>query len=273
MSRLGIIAGGGSLPEKLVKACRRDGRDVFVLALRGQADEAFLNGIPHAWTRLGATNEAISILKDNKVDTLVMAGGVRRPSLVELRPDWRTVQLFARLGKAAFGDDALLRAVTSELENEGFRIVGAHEIDNSLLSPAGIMGRHAPSPEHRKDMEKGIRTAKVLGQEDVGQAVVVQQGIVLGVEAVEGTDALLDRCRGLRRQGEGGVLVKACKPQQDRRLDLPAVGVRTVRKAHEAGLAGIAVEAGASLMLEREEAVATADSLGLFLFGFGGAGC
>lgn len=265
MSRLGIIAGGGGLPKKLIEACKRDGRDYFVLGFNGQTDKDIS---PHQWTRLGATNEAIGLLKAANVDTLVMAGRIRRPTLAEMRPDWRTVQVFARLGAKAFGDDALLRAVAAELEKDGFKVVGAHEIEPALITPAGFLGKVHPAPEHLPDIEKGISAAKELGKLDIGQAVVVQQGIVIGVEAVEGTDALIDRCRSLRRKGRGGVLVKTCKPQQDRRLDLPAVGLRTVRKCFEAGIEGIAIEAGASLILDREETVAAADKLGLFVTGF-----
>lgn len=265
MSRLGIIAGGGALPRKLIEACRKDSRDYFVLGFRGQTDEALS---PHHWTRLGATTEAIAALKAGNVDTLVMAGHIRRPSLAEMRPDWRTVQVFAKLGTKAFGDDALLRAVAAELEKDGFKVIGAHEIDPTLITPRGLIGKIAPKPEHQVDIDKGIIAARELGRLDIGQAVVMQQGTVIGVEAIEGTDALIDRCRKLKRKGRGGVLVKASKPQQDRRVDLPAIGLRTVRKCFEAGIEGITLEAGASLILDRDEVTAAADKLGLFITGF-----
>jgi UDP-2,3-diacylglucosamine hydrolase len=268
MSRLGIIAGGGGLPKTLIEACRRDRRPFFVLGFKGQTDSAILRDTAHAWSRLGATSEAISILKSNDVDTLVMAGAIRRPSLAELKPDLRTLQVFARLGFRALGDDALLRTVAQELEKDGFKVVGAHEIEPGLVTPEGVLGRNKPSDENKADITFGIKVAKTLGALDVGQACVIQQGIALGIEAIEGTDALLERCRKLRRKGGGGVLVKSCKPQQDRRLDLPAVGIRTVRRAFEAGLAGIAVESGASLLLDRDEVISAADSLGLFIIGF-----
>lgn len=268
MSRLGIIAGGGGLPRTLVEACRKQERPFFVLGFRGQTDPELVQEDLHGWTRLGATDEAIRILKENSVDTVVMAGYIRRPSILELKPDWRTVQIFARLGAAAFGDDALLRAVADELEKDGFKVIGAHEVDPALITPEGILGKTALTPLNRSDIEHGIRITKTLGQMDTGQAAVVQQGIVLGLEAVEGTDALLARCRNLRRKGPGGVLVKSCKPQQDRRLDLPAIGLKTVRNAYKAGLSGIAVEAGASFLIDRKEVIEAADSLGLFIQGF-----
>jgi DUF1009 family protein len=265
MSRLGIIAGGGALPARLAEACRRDGRDHFILGLEGQTDKSLS---PHAWSRLGATDAAVKILKDHGVDSLVMAGAVRRPTLSELRPDWRTIQVFARLGAKAFGDDMLLRAVAGELEKDGFKIVGAHEVEPALLTKPGIIGKIRPSPEHQADIDMGINVTKELGRLDIGQGAVVQQGIVLAVEAVEGTDALIARCRSLCRKGRGGVLVKSCKPQQDRRIDLPAIGIRTVRNCFEAGIEGIAVEAGASVILDKDAVAEAADKLGMFVVGF-----
>lgn len=268
MARLGIIAGAGTLPKELIEACRRDKRDFFVLGIEKHVDASILDGTAHACVRLGQTEASIAILKKNNVDTVVMAGAVRRPTLAEMRPDWRTVQVFAKLGRRALGDDALLRAVAQELEQEGFRVAGVQDIEPALLTPALTLSVLKPQPDHLIDIEAGIQVTKVLGQLDVGQAAVVQQGIVLGVEAVEGTDALLDRCRLLRRKGRGGVLVKSCKPQQDKRTDLPTVGIRTVRKAFEAGLEGIAVEAGATIILGRQDVTEAADRLGLFLHGY-----
>lgn len=264
-NRLGIIAGGGALPRRLRGAARTQGSDVFVLGLEGQAEKSLA---PDAWVRLGATDRAIDILKKSGADTLVMAGHVRRPALSELRPDLRTVKLFAKLGTRALGDDNLLRAIAAELEGEGFKVIGAHMIDQTLLAPAGHIAGKPPTAEQQADIARGIEVAKNIGRLDIGQAVVVQQGIVLAIEAVEGTDQLLKRCAKLRRAGQGGVLVKACKPQQDKRLDLPTIGLRTLTQASLAGLAGIAVEAGASLLLDREELADTANRLGLFITGF-----
>jgi DUF1009 family protein len=268
MSRLGIIAGGGALPKQLIEACKRDNRAFFVLGLKGQTDAAIMPGNPHGWSKLGATNHAIELLKENGVTEVVMAGSVRRPTLTELKPDFRTLQVFARLGARALGDDALLGAVAGELEKDGLKVIGAHQIEPALLTPEGVLGSVVPTTENKADMDFGITVTRALGQLDVGQGAVVQQGIVLGIEAVEGTDALLERCKKLRRKGRGGVLVKSCKPQQDQRFDLPTMGLRTVRKAFEAGLTGIAIEAGNSLLLDRAAVADAADRLGLFIIGF-----
>ena len=216
---------------------------------------------------MGAAQEALDALHGAGVVDLVLAGRMKRPSLTSLKPDGKGAAMLARIGLRAFGDDSLLRAVTHELEREGFRIVGPDSILDSLLAESGPFGRHEPDDVARKDIARGIEVAKALGAVDVGQAVVVQQGIVLGVETIEGTDALLQRVAGLRRDGPGGVLVKLAKPGQDRRMDLPTIGPHTGRGAHEAGLVGIAVESGSTLILDREELVRLADEAGLFVLG------
>jgi UDP-2,3-diacylglucosamine hydrolase len=265
--KLGIIAGGGDLPARLMAVCRAAGRPFFVVALDGHADRQLTDGAPHIWSRLGAAGTMLQALRDAGVTDLVLAGRVRRPSFVELRPDWRAAKLFARIGAKALGDDGLLRAVTQELEQEGFRVLAVQDVFAGLLTPAGVLGRIGPDETARADIDHGIRIARGLGALDVGQAVVVQQGLVLGVEAIEGTDALVERCGPLRRMGPGGVLVKMCKPQQDGRLDLPTIGPATVEKAAAAGLRGIAAEAGATLTLDRDAVVEAADRLGLFVIG------
>lgn len=265
---LGIIAGSGALPRRLVENCRAAGHPVFVLALQGEADEATVADVPHAWCRIGAAAKALDLLRANSVKDLVLAGGVRRPSLSALLPDWRAAKFFARVGYRALGDDGLLSAIVKELEREGFRVVGADDILGADdLMPVGLLGRHRPDDEANADIEHGMRVAHALGALDIGQAVVVQQGLVLGVEAAEGTDELLRRCAALRRDGPGGVLVKMAKPGQERRADRPTVGPRTVALAAASGLRGIAAEAGMALVIDRAELVRVADEAGLFLIG------
>lgn len=266
-ARLGIIAGAGALPRRLVDACLASGRDFFVLALEGEAEPETVRGVPHAWCRIGAAATGLSLLRQNQVGELVLAGGVRRPSVAGLRPDWRAARLFARIGFRALGDDGLLSAVVGELEREGFRVIGAEQLLEGVLLPTGPLGRIAPDARAEADIAHGLRVASALGALDIGQAVVVQQGLVLGVEAIEGTDALLARCAGLRRDGPGGVLVKVEKPGQERRADRPTIGPRTVAGAAEAGLCGVAGQAGATLVLDRDEVVRAADALGLFVIG------
>jgi UDP-2,3-diacylglucosamine hydrolase len=265
--RLGIVAGGGRLPRRLIESCGAAGRDVFVLALEGAAEPETVRGVPHAWCRLGAAVEGLSLLRENNVTELVLAGSVRRPSLAALRPDWRAAKLFARIGYRALGDDGLLSAIVSELEKEGFRVIGPDQLLDGELVGAGPLGAVQPHPQSEADIERGLSIARALGALDIGQAVIVQQGLVLGVEAIEGTDELLRRCAALRREGPGGVLVKIEKPSQERRADRPTIGPRTVVLAAKAGLLGIAVEADATIVLDQDEVIRAADRAGLFVVG------
>lgn len=265
--KLGIVAGGGPLPARLVSACRASGRDHFVLAIEGHADAALLDGVPQAWIRLGQGGKGIDLLHREKIDDLVFAGPVRRPGMHELRPDLRTMKFFARLGRSWIGDDSLLSAVVHELEREGFRVVGADTLLDDFLAVAGTYGRIEPDDGARSDIERGLAVVRALGGMDIGQAAIIQQGIVLGVEAAEGTDTLIARCGPLHREGPGGVLVKACKPGQERRVDLPTIGPDTVSRAATSKLRGIAVEAKGTLVFDREEVVRRADATGLFVVG------
>jgi DUF1009 family protein len=264
---LGIIAGAGGLPLRLIESCRADGREVFVLALEGEADPAAVDPVPHAWCRLGGAAAGLDILRAHGVRELVLAGGVRRPSLASLRPDWRAAKFLARVGYRALGDDGLLSAVVKELEREGFRVLGADQLLDQAELPEGPLGQVRPDGDALADIALGMRIARAIGALDIGQAVVVQQGLVLGVEAIEGTDGLLRRCAGLRRDGPGGVLVKAEKPGQERRADRPTIGPQTIVLAAESGLRGIAAEAGRTIVLDRAEMVRLADAAGLFVVG------
>ena len=266
-AKLGILAGSGELPLRVIDACRAAGRPVFVLGFSGAADPERFREVPHATIRLGAAAEGLRILRENGVEELVMAGPVRRPSLASLMPDWRAAKFFARIGLRALGDDGLLSAIIKELEIEGFRVVGVDSVLGGLIAPKGPIGRIEPDQQAKLDIARGLDVVRALGALDVGQAAVVQQGIVLGVEAVDGTDALIARACELRREGPGGVLVKLVKPGQERRADLPTIGIRTVEACARAGLRGIAVEAGASLIVDRAAVAAAADAAGLFVIG------
>jgi len=174
----------------------------------------------------------------------------------------------ARAGRVAFaGDDGLLAAVVRVLGEQGFRVLGAHDILRESLGPRGVLTRAAPDAQAMADIERGILVVQALGGVDVGQCCVVQEGLVLAVEAVEGTDAMLARCGGLARNGPGGVLVKLVKPNQDRRADLPTIGPVTIEGAVAAGLRGVAFEAEGTILADKDACIAAADGAGLFLLG------
>jgi DUF1009 family protein len=265
--KLGIIAGGGGLPLQVIQACLQNRRNFFVIALKDQTDPAVVAAIPHEWVSLGKSGKALKKLKEQNVSDLVMVGSVSRPTFSSIGLDLWTTKFLVKAGAAALGDDGLLGALVREIEKEGFRVVGVDEIMPSLLAPLGIYGKHKPDDQALADIRRGVEVARGIGALDVGQGAVVQEGLVLGVEAIEGTNRLLARCKDLKRKGPGGVLVKLKKPEQESRADLPTVGVETIKQAASAGLRGIAIEAGNTLVVDRENAIAEADKTGLFLIG------
>ena len=270
LPKLGIIAGRGELPRTLIHACESSGRPYFVLAVEDAADEETVaaTGDNYAWIRLGAIGKAIDLLRKEQVEELVLAGYVTKPKISTLRPDIKGARLLARVGSQLLvGDNELLSTVVQFLEEEGFKVCGAEEVVKELVAPEGLIGSLMPDKRAQADIAFGAKIARAIGELDIGQACVVHNLKVLGVEAVEGTDALISRVAHLK-EGHGGVLVKVKKPQQERRVDLPTIGLETVHRAAEAGLAGIAIEAGASLIVNRREVARAADAAGIFVVGF-----
>lgn len=267
--KLGIIAGGGSIPKMLIKHCLKTGRDFFVLAIEGNAEADLIDdqNIPHQWIRIGQAGTGFKRFAEEKVKDVVMIGTIRRPGFFDLVPDLRTTAFFARLGLKSIGDDGILRALVKEIEGEGMTVRGIHEVMTELLVKDGILGRHKPDRQAQEDIRRGLEVAAELGRLDVGQAVIVQQGLVLGVEGIEGTDELIRRCGEYRRKGDGGVLVKLRKPQQDMRIDLPTIGTRTIERAKETGLRGVVVHSGNGLIVDEPEVIRLADKYGIFVMG------
>ncbi len=270
---LAIIAGRGALPRFLARDCVAAGRPCVIVRFAGTDLDwvADLPLIDASFERLGAMFTAIHAAGCQAV---VFAGGMTRPNPDPAKFDPKTAavapDLLAQLGQ---GDDAVLRAVARLFEGEGLRVEAAHELLSNLVAGAGVLGQHAPDDRDMADIKRAARIAATLGSLDIGQGAVVAQGLCLGLETLQGTDRMLDfvasTSGGLRPDpaGAAGVLFKAPKPGQDLRIDMPAIGPQTVAGAGRAGLAGIAVEAGGVLLLERGETLATADRLGLFIFG------
>jgi DUF1009 family protein len=266
---LGIIAGGGNLPAQLIKSCIDNGREFFVLSFEESYSPETMKNVPHAVIRIGAVGEALKHLRDAGVREIVMAGGLKRPSLSSLKPDAAGAALLKKLGKAFFfGDDALLKAITAFFEEENFKVVGAESILGGIIAPEGVLGKISPTRQEKADIIIGMKAAKNLGALDIGQAVMVENGVILGTETADGTDALIAHCGSLRQGSKkGGILVKAKKPCQETRVDLPAIGVTTIEKLNEYGFAGVAVEAGYSLLIEKAGLIEKANEYGLFVAG------
>lgn len=263
--KLGILAGGGNLPRRIAEICVREKRPYQILAIEGQADSDELAGHPVAWCRLGAAGKAIELMHRWEIEEVVMAGPVRRPSLAALRPDMKALQVITQAGRKAFGDDGMLRAVIEVIEDEGVKVVGMDTILPNLKPTAGTLGAHAPDQDALRDVTRGTDILDALSPHDVGQSVIVQQGMVLGIEAAEGTDGLIERAAALKGEGRGGVLVKLPKLGQEARADLPTIGPKTITSAMQAGLSGIALEAGGALIVDCEETIRRADAGSLFL--------
>ncbi len=267
---LGIIAGRDLLPRLIAERRRAEGRPYLVIAFAGAA-EPWLREHPHEVHEFEKPGRLFAALRRAGCSHVVFAGTMERPRLRPWRADGRGLGLIGPvMGAMARGDDSLLSGLARIFEAEGFGVVGADAYLPELTSPPGVLGRHAPGPQSRADAARGASILSALGPFDVGQAVVVAAGRCLGIEAAEGTDVLLARMAALAdAQATGGVLVKMAKPGQDRRFDLPAIGPRTVEAAAQAGLAGVAIEAGAVCVLDRSTTVRAADTAGLFLWSAG----
>jgi DUF1009 family protein len=275
---LGLVCGGGELPLVVAEAARNAGWALVVFAIRGFAAPA-LERFPHEWVALGALGPFIARARARGCTDLAFLGTVARPGLRDIRLDWTTVRLMPQIVRSfRGGDNHLLSGIAQVFEQEGFRVLGAHEIAPVILVPSGPLASCRPRAQDERDIARGLQVIRTLGPLDIGQAVVVASSHVIAVEAAEGTDLMLARCRELRALGRiatpsgTGVLVKATKRSQDRRLDLPSIGVRTIENAAAAGLAGIAVEAGGTVVPDLQAVIESADAAGLFVVGVDAGG-
>jgi len=259
--RIGLIAGSGRFPVLFAETARRRGVDVFAVAHRGETAPELVHHV-HAitWVQPGQLQRLIEALRAHQVTRTVMVGGIAKPRLFrELRPDERATRLLGRLDKLR--DDLVLRALAAEFETEGIAVVESTLYLQEIVAVAGVLGARAPSEEEWREIRFGFRAAKVIGQFDIGQSVVVRSGAVIAVEGIEGTDATIRRA-GQLANGDI-VVVKVCKPTQDTRFDLPAVGPETVRTLAEMRGRALAVEAGRTITLDRSEMIGLADAAGI----------
>jgi hypothetical protein len=273
-STLGLIAGGGELPRAVAEAAKAAGREVYVVALLGSVVEDWTNAFHHEFLSPGEPGRIIKAFKDHGVQEVLLCGRVDRPKFNEMKLDAKGMLLLPKaIAAARQGDDSLLRFIVGICEDAGLTAISVAQAAPALVAQEGALGQIAPQADHRADIEKAFQIVRTLGALDVGQAAVVCEGLALAVEAAEGTDAMLARIGSLRESLRGsaqkkrGVLVKALKPTQDAKTDMPVVGVQTVRNAAAVFLAGIAVEAGKALILDKAAVAAEADRLGLFVTG------
>jgi DUF1009 family protein len=269
---IAILAGAGQLPILLLSHLERTGQDVRVLAFRGFA-EADLQRRAHATVDLLDLKTIMSTLEGWRPQAVSLVGAVRRPGFSALLSAYSLLRNMHEVKEViARGDDQVLRGAVMLLEGRGHRVVGAHELAPDLVASHALTGVRQPGADDHEAIAFGLELLASLSDFDIGQGAVVDRRHVLAIEGPEGTDRMIRRVKGLRqswfglrRREEGGVLIKAAKRGQDLRVDMPTIGPRTVREAARAGLAGIAIGAGSTFVLEQEETLRTADRLGLFL--------
>ncbi len=264
---LGIIAGGGQLPFQLVQSCLEQDIQPVLVGFEEHTPVALMQKHPHLWASMGQAGKIIKFFQKNNVKDLVMIGRVKRPSFSKLKPDFKAVKILSRAGFKALGDNGLLSALKEELEAEGFSLHGISDFCENLTAKEGPYGKFKPSRDEHKSIQFGVEVSQKIGALDIGQSIIVQDGIIIGVEAAEGTDELIKRCKPLLNEEKGGVLVKTCKPQQDRDLDLPTIGMSTLENAYASGLSGIAIQSGNTLVVDAENLAKAADAYKMFLIG------
>lgn len=272
---LGIICGYGSLPLEAAKGAAAAGRKPYLIGIENEADPQMIaehRGETFSWGQLG---KLFSLLRERAITDIVLVGGIKqRPDWTKTKLDWTTMNLLPQAFMFLFaGDNTVLTGTIKLIEKKGFKVYGVHQIAPQLLvQPGAIVGRK-PGSRDFKSIRIAYEVSKALGKFDIGQAAIAEAARVVALEGVEGTDAMLKRVAEMRQigrmplEGKNGVLVKTMKPGQDIRADLPAIGPMTVASVVEAGLRGIAMEAGHSLILEREETIRAARQAGIFIYG------
>lgn len=266
--RVGIIAGRGELPINLAVNLKKRGQDPFLLLVKGEASPEDYAGFPFETIAITKVGKFLKILERENCQRVTMAGPVARPDFKNIFPDLEGMKLLARIGSSVTkGDDGLMRAISSYIEDKGFELVGVHELNTEFLIKTGAMGAIHPNEDDMADIGEGVRIVQAIGALDIGQAVIIRNGYVLGVEAAEGTEKLVERCGEFSWDQPAGVLVKMAKPGQDLRADMPTIGPDTIRQVTKAHLRGLAIEADRCLIVGKEEVFRLADEAGLYLYG------
>ena len=257
---IGIIAGGGQFPRLVAQDARNAGLGVIICGFQGHTDPATAEAADvYEQLHLGQLNRMVNFFREHGVARVCMAGSISKPKALEFRPDWRAAKLLLSIRKK--GDDSLLRAIMADIEKDGIRIVASADLAPGLRAPAGTLTHRAPSDEEWSDIRYGWPIARTMGSYDIGQCIVVRQNMVMAVECLEGTDATIRR--GAELGHEGCIAIKMVKPGQDERVDLPSVGLTTIRNLVELKYAALAIQAGKTLFFDREEALKLADEHGL----------
>jgi len=267
MKKLGLIAGGGIMPFEVIKNCINTQRPLFVVGIEPFFVVPDSIIFPHCSVKLGEAGKILNAFKQNECQEIVLAGFIKRPSFRNLIPDWKGAKILTKLALSGLSDDHIFKAIIKEIEKHGFTVVGVDEVIPQMLFSEGIYTATKPSKEDLDDIKRGVEVSLALGTVDVGQACVVQEGMVLAVEAMEGTDEMMARANTIKRNGKDPIVVKLAKPNQDKRVDLPTIGLNTIEQMKKYGMKGIAVQAGAILLLEQNKVIESANNEKIFIIG------
>lgn len=268
-SKLGIICGEGDLPLEVIKRCTETRHPFFLIGFEGQTPPQTIEPHAHAWSQMGQVKKTLTLLREANVEEIVFVGRFHRPAWRELKLDTLGLKWISSMMGSVFGDDSLLSTIVNRLEQEeGFRVVSAESITgHGLLMPLGLKTDYAPDEIDWHDIRQGFKIIRKLGEADVGQSVVLQEGLILAVEAIEGTDQLVERTPQLMRPGRGPILVKSIKPNQDARIDRPTIGPETIKKLTASGFRGIALGADEVIVLHPEVVFDLANKSKIFIIG------
>jgi len=267
---IGVIAGGGNAPKVIIDSLRSQKIKYFVIAINGNADPSNLQGSDHEFVEIGEFKKVLNILKKHSISHVSFIGSIKRPSLSSIKLDSESALFMTKfgLGKFTGGDNNLLTSILSFFEKKGYKILGPENLSPELITPKGVLGKIKPSGKDKLDIEIGVHSLNTLGQLDIGQSIIVENSYVLGVEAAEGTNNLIKRCKDLKREKkQSGVLVKLKKHKQDPRIDLPSIGINTVKEIKRSGLNGIAIGSNNSFIIDIKNVIKEADKNNIFLVG------
>ena len=265
--KLAIIAGNGSIPFYLIEECNKIGREYCLIIIEGHGKELSVKYNPDYIVSLAKMGRAVKYVKNIGIKHILMVGGVKRPSLKNIIPDLWTAKFLTTISSKVSGDNSVLSKLTKALEREGFIIVAPEEVLPNLICPKGTLGKVKPNQQNNEDISTGYRIAKIIGANDIGQSIIIENGLVIAVEAAEGTDRMIKRSLNLKKEKKAGVLIKVIKPMQDKRIDRPVIGIDTIKAVKKAGLDGIALESNEILILNYSDVILYADEEGLFVEG------
>ena len=267
--KIAVIAGGGRLPQLVIDELIKQKTDFIILAMHESTDNETLARHKHYWITPGQVKPILKIMTDEKITSVVFAGHIKRPGLLSLKVDSIGASILAKIAASKIhGDNSVLSIIAKFLEEQGLKVIPPNQILPSILTPAGLLGEIKPDQDDLKDIKIGKALLATLSDMDIGQAVIVENSYVLGIEAAEGTDGLIKRCAELKREPiRKGVLVKMKKTSQDDRLDLPSIGTKTIENVYKANLKGIAITTQESIIINLTETIKLANKYGIFIIG------